>query len=230
MASPQRSAAAWWQWGEQDLSLEHLRWGVVCSQNNVQREIEKLEVTKKSWCEKAVHQTPQLELLPHRNPTPPWEEGILPQWLYAFQIQAGWRVCRKFLWPRQWQNPVVSLWTSCWRVGCLHKHMWILTEQTGVRTHECARARVCVLYLFTQHTSTSAPKWNSPLQDLCQSQHIFITCQGSGSGKRAVSPLLSFLLSPLSILSFRSCDKQKGAIHSIMITHMTLSDLHSFHV
>lgn len=127
----------------------------------------------------------------------------------------------KVLWCHY--GPAAGGWDACTNT-CGH------SQNRRVYAHTNVRERVCVLYLFTQHTSTSAPKWNSPLQDLCQSQHIFITCQGSGSGKRAVSPLLSFLLSPLSVLSFRGCDKQKWAIHSIMITHMTLSDLHSFHV
>lgn len=198
------------------------------SQNNFQRESEKLQVTKKSWCDKARHQTTQLELLPHRNPTPPWEEGILPQRLYAFQIQADWRALLQSSVAQTVAESCGVIMDQLQEGGMpAQTHVGINTADGCTHTRVCEYMCVCVFFTFLlSMLQPSVPKWNSPLQDLCQSHHIFLTCWGSGSDQRVVSPFLFFLPSHLSVPRFRSCNKQKGATHSIMITQMTLSDLH----
>lgn len=98
----------------------------------------------------------------------------------------------------------------------------------GIRAAE--HTHTCTFHYFAPCTLTLSTKVGLCLQDLCQSCHIFITHQGFASDKEAVSPFLSFLLSLLSITSFQSYNKQQWAEHSVMITQMTMSNLHSSHV
>lgn len=85
-------------------------------------------------------------------------------------------------------------------VACWYSCSWTPTpRRRGVCTHKhVCTSLFCSVYFDLQHQSRTH-FW---LQDLCQSWYIFITHQGFSLDKGAVSPLLSFLLSLLSIMSF----------------------------
>lgn len=111
--------------------------------------------------------------------------------------------CCNHLWPRQWQSPVVSLWTSCRRVGCLHKHTWALTQQTGVHTHECVSTCVCVC---------SSPFYSACFNLLCQSEtplcRIYVKATISSSPAGALGQTKG--LCPLSSFFFRVTSLSRG--------------------
>lgn len=97
--------------------------------------------------------------------------------------------CCKQLWPREWQSPVVSLQTSCRRVGCLHEHMQAQTRQMGVHTRVGACLSVWALHLFIQHLLCQS---ETPLFRICVEATTSPSPPGALGQTKGLWPLSSF--------------------------------------
>lgn len=158
-----------------------------------------LQVTKKSQCDKTMHQIPRLELLPHRNPTLPWEEAILPQGFYVFQVQAGWRALLQAALAQRVAKSCGVIMEQLLEGG-MPAPTHVDTNTTGgCSVHISTHVPVCVLHLLTQHTSTFCTKTKLPSAGFMSKPPRLHHLPGLWLRKKGHVPFLFLLLSSFSI-------------------------------